>query len=773
MGKGRSPGKWIKNLLYGKKSSSNSKSSSSKKNDIFKSSSHKDPLGSSELIVSNPIPTMDSLMISPPISGSNAGKGVLSEKEVVKGPSREREILSNGDGEGRAQAVANFASQDDLETVRLTEAAIKLQSACRGYQARREFQTLKSITQLQALIRGHLVRRQAVSALYCVKRIVKFQALARGYNVRRSDIGLEVLKIRKDTQLSKSIGIVTSTEAEKLSENVFVRKVLASSPHAFPLSFNTDLGEPYLAWKWLDRWTWSHFWASLPKLKNLDSVSDEKNISCQTAEKGQVKRNSRKSPAVKADDGSSSGFNKYKQRPKKDSNHSLVSAQEHPKKDIEKTTLKKTRMQNVSDRSEAVNEKRKLSSKTTTDHNVTDVSEQGPNSSSEKMKDTMVPKSEESYPEKVLGQRTPEENNDKPKKSLNGGVKEEKGLGQKTPEENNDKPKKSFNGITKEEKGLGKKALEENSDKPKKSLNGSAKEEKGLGKKALEENSDKPKKSLNGSAKEEKGLGHKALEENSDKPKKSLNASAKEEKGLGQKALEENSDKPKKSLNGSAKEKSLGQQALEENNDKPKSINGSAKEENVPEQKALEENNDKPKKCLSGGAKEEKSRGKKALEEIGHNDPTAVLQTSVKNVGDEKIGVSEDLNGGDKIISNNYQRRASLPANFNDQENELHNTPRLPSYMAPTESAKARLRGQGSPRFATDVLDKNSFTRRHSLSSSINSKSGSFSPRPEKLITLSGRGVARTDKSLSSSRDKSLSSSRDGTDKLTQPQWRR
>ncbi|CAJ2647876.1 unnamed protein product [Trifolium pratense] len=721
MGKGRSPGKWIKNLLYGKKSSSNSKSSSSKKNDIFKSSSHKDPLGSSELIVSNPIPTMDSLMISPPISGSNAGKGVLSEKEVVKGPSREREILSNGDGEGRAQAVANFASQDDLETVRLTEAAIKLQSACRGYQARREFQTLKSITQLQALIRGHLVRRQAVSALYCVKRIVKFQALARGYNVRRSDIGLEVLKIRKDTQLSKSIGIVTSTEAEKLSENVFVRKVLASSPHAFPLSFNTDLGEPYLAWKWLDRWTWSHFWASLPKLKNLDSVSDEKNISCQTAEKGQVKRNSRKSPAVKADDGSSSGFNKYKQRPKKDSNHSLVSAQEHPKKDIEKTTLKKTRMQNVSDRSEAVNEKRKLSSKTTTDHNVTDVSEQGPNSSSEKMKDTMVPKSEESYPEKVLGQRTPEENNDKPKKSLNGGVKEEKGLGQKTPEENNDKPKKSFNGITKEEKGLGKKALEENSDKPKKSLNGSAKEEK----------------------------------------------------GLGQKALEENSDKPKKSLNGSAKEKSLGQQALEENNDKPKSINGSAKEENVPEQKALEENNDKPKKCLSGGAKEEKSRGKKALEEIGHNDPTAVLQTSVKNVGDEKIGVSEDLNGGDKIISNNYQRRASLPANFNDQENELHNTPRLPSYMAPTESAKARLRGQGSPRFATDVLDKNSFTRRHSLSSSINSKSGSFSPRPEKLITLSGRGVARTDKSLSSSRDKSLSSSRDGTDKLTQPQWRR
>ena len=56
---------------------------------------------------------------------------------------------------------------------------------------------LRSVIQLQALIRGHLVRRQAVSSLYCVKGIVKFQSLARGYIVRRSDIGLAVLKIRK------------------------------------------------------------------------------------------------------------------------------------------------------------------------------------------------------------------------------------------------------------------------------------------------------------------------------------------------------------------------------------------------------------------------------------------------------------------------------------------------------------------------------------------------------------------------------------------------
>ncbi|CAK8536799.1 unnamed protein product [Lathyrus sativus] len=665
MGKGRSPGKWIKNLFSGKKSSS--KSSSSKKDDVFKSLSNKDSLGFSELTVSNPIPTVDSLLISPPISGANVAKGLFSEKEVVnRSSSHEREIVSSGVEEAQAPPVANFASQVDLETLTLTDAAIKLQAACRGYRARLEFQTQKAITQLQALIRGHLVRRQAVSALYCVKRIVKVQALARGYNVRRSDIGLEVLKIRKDTQCSKSIGAVTSTEAEKLPNNVFVHELLASSSPAFPLSLSSNLAEPYLAENWLDRWTRSHFWAPLPKLKKKhDLASVEKNISSQTVEKGQVKRNARKSPTVKANDGSTSGSNKQKQGLKKDSNHSLISAQEHehPRKEIEKSSIKKTRMQNVSDRSEIVSEKRKHSSRPISDHTVADVSEQGPNSSSEKRKVITVPKSEESYPEKGLGKKALEENNDKPKKSINGGTIEQKGLGQKAPEDNNDMPKMS----------------------------------------------------LNGDAKEENGLGQKALEDYNDKPKKSLNGGVKEEKGHGQKALEDINDKPKKSLNG--------------------------------------------------GVKEEKVLGQKALEEKAHNDPTAVLQTSVKNVGDVKVGVSEDLNGGDKIISNNYQRRASLPANFNDQENELHNTPRLPSYMAPTESAKARLRGQGSPRFATDFLDKNSLTRRHSLSSSFNSKSGSFSPRAEKLVSLSSRGVARTDKSLSSSRD--------GTDKLTQPQWRR
>ncbi|KAJ6418383.1 hypothetical protein OIU84_001704 [Salix udensis] len=99
-------------------------------------------------------------------------------------------------------------------------------------------------------------------------------------------------------------------------------------------------------------------------------------------------------------------------------------------------------------------------------------------------------------------------------------------------------------------------------------------------------------------------------------------------------------------------------------------------------------------------------------------------------------------------------------------ENGLQSSPSLPSYMAATESAKAKLRMQGSPRFNQDRVEINNITRRHSLPSSTNSKISSESPRTQRAVHGSGKGGNKSDKSLLSSRD-------GNANKGAQPEWRR
>ncbi|RRT59454.1 hypothetical protein B296_00029655, partial [Ensete ventricosum] len=83
------------------------------------------------------------------------------------------------------------------------------------------------------------------------------------------------------------------------------------------------------------------------------------------------------------------------------------------------------------------------------------------------------------------------------------------------------------------------------------------------------------------------------------------------------------------------------------------------------------------------------------------------------------------------------KRRSSFSTKSEYAENGMSNTPVLPSYMAATESAKAKLRGQISPRFVSESIDKNGFTRRHSLPSTNGKMS---SPRTKQLIQTGGKG---------------------------------
>ncbi|CAL0329409.1 unnamed protein product [Lupinus luteus] len=88
-----------------------------------------------------------------------------------------------------ASSAAATTAATDAEIVRVTSrndapqchrkiqesAAIKVQTAFRGYLARKALRALKGIVKLQAIIRGRAVRRQAMSTLKCLQSIVSIQ----------------------------------------------------------------------------------------------------------------------------------------------------------------------------------------------------------------------------------------------------------------------------------------------------------------------------------------------------------------------------------------------------------------------------------------------------------------------------------------------------------------------------------------------------------------------------------------------------------------------
>lgn len=234
---------------------------------------------------------------------------IPSQKTLNQSEEQNKHALAVAAATAAAAEAAVAAAQAAAEVVRLTGAArpssyggisredwaaIKIQTAFRGYLARRALRALRGLVRLQALVRGHTVRRQAISTLRCMQALVRVQARVRARRVRMSEEGQAVqrqLWQRRQQEILAQKGIsvdgeeqetwddsvqsMEAIEAKKLEKQeaalkreralayAFSHQLWRSAPKQSSSMFiDGEPDKPHWGWSWLERWMAARPWES-------------------------------------------------------------------------------------------------------------------------------------------------------------------------------------------------------------------------------------------------------------------------------------------------------------------------------------------------------------------------------------------------------------------------------------------------------------------------------------------------------------------------------
>ncbi|KAM1576036.1 hypothetical protein PS2_032268 [Malus domestica] len=165
-------------------------------------------------------------------------------------------------------------------------AAIKIQTAFRGYLARRALRALRGLVRLKSLIEGSVVKRQATNTLRCMQTLSRVQSQIRSRRIRMLEENQalqrqlllkhakELETLRLGDEWDDSIQSKEQVEANLLSKHEAAMRRERALAYAFSHQKNgknttksvnpmfMDPSNPTWGWSWLERWMAARPWES-------------------------------------------------------------------------------------------------------------------------------------------------------------------------------------------------------------------------------------------------------------------------------------------------------------------------------------------------------------------------------------------------------------------------------------------------------------------------------------------------------------------------------